>query len=43
MDEQDLLEHYWKKYQAETDPELKEHWEYFVDRLTLMIINDIFG
>ena len=42
MNTQDLLEHYWTKFQSETDPETKLLWEYYVDKLALMILNEVF-
>ncbi len=39
MDLQDLLEFYWNKMHKETDPERKAHWEYYVDQLTLMLLD----
>jgi hypothetical protein len=39
MDIQDLLEFYWAKMQSETNPDEKARWAYYVDRLTLMLID----
>ena len=39
MDIQDLLEHYGNKFQSEPDPEKKKRWEYYVDELVEMLIN----
>ena len=41
MDWQDLLEYYWGKMQSDTDPELKKQWEYYVDRLTLILMDEV--
>lgn len=38
---QDLLEHYWHKLQAAETPEEIELWEYYVNRLTYVLLEDL--
>jgi len=41
MDIQDLLNFYWAKMQSAANVDDKARWEYYVDRLTMILMDDM--